>query len=109
MGHGPAREISVSGVATFVITVKWDYEDNVYFKVPSIFQYDNELTYYTLSNNTYTEDTTVTSSNYASKLSTLYLYKDDIDSYIGEKCGIYSSQNNTTCLKVIGDIVAEQA
>ena len=98
------------GNESFTISVNWDYEDNsAYFKVPSIFTFDEELTYYTKQGSTYTVDATVTSANYATKASTLYLQKDEIDSYIGEQCGIYQNANNKSCLELKGVLTAEQA
>lgn len=104
-----SNSIGVNNEAEFEITVKWPYEADTYYKVLNIFDYSDELTYFTKQGNNYVEDTTVTSSNYTSKLSTLYLYKDDIDSYIGERCGNYVSTNSTNCLKIAGELVAEQA
>ena len=97
------------GSESFTIAVNWDYEDSTaYYKVPSVFSFDEDLTYYTKQGNVYTEDTTVTSANYSTKVSSLYLEKDEIDSYIGEQCGIYQSSNNTSCLELHGVLTAEQ-
>lgn len=100
--------VNQSHNSSFTISVNWEYESNTYYKVPSVFQYDDELTYYTRSGNNYIE-ATVTSGNYNTLKNSLYLYKDDIDSYIGEKCGEYQNTNNNSCLILHGELVAEQS
>ena len=104
-----SNEIGVENEAEFTIQIKWEYEADKYFKVLNVFDYDDELTYYVNNNGTYVEDTTVTSANYNSKKDTLYLIKDDADSYIGEKCGRYVRENNQNCLQISGNLIAEQA
>ena len=66
------------------------------------------MPYYTYSGGTYVV-ANVTSANYDSLKNSLYLTKDDIDSYIGEKCGVYQRENNKNCLIINGELVAEQA
>ncbi len=94
--------------SSFTISVNWEYENSFYYKVPSVFTYSDDVTYYTISGGTYNE-ATVTSANYDSLKNSLYLAKDDIDSYIGEKCGIYQNTNDTSCLILKGELVAEQS
>lgn len=104
-------EIEIASEAEFEVNVKWKYEEDKYFKVLSVFDYDDELTYYTYDevNDTYVEDQNVTSTNYITKKDNLYLYKDDADSYIGERCGRYTSESNQNCLQIRGELIAEQA
>ena len=97
------------GNESFTISVNWDYEEqNAYFKIPSVFTFDSDLTYYRKSGSTYTADSTITSANYSANVANLYLEKDEIDSYIGEKCGIYQSTYNKSCLELHGVLTAEQ-
>ena len=100
--------INQSSQSSFTVKVNWEYEANTYYKVPSIFGYSNDLTYYTKSGSTYNE-AEVNSTTYNSLKDSLYLAKDDIDSYIGETCGYYQSANNKSCLVLKGELVAEQS
>lgn len=100
--------INQSSQSSFSINVNWEYEADTYYKVPSIFDYSYDLTYYTRSGSTYTE-VEVNSSTYETLKDSLYLAKDDIDSYIGETCGYYQTSNNKSCLTLKGELVAEQA
>ncbi len=92
----------------FTVNINWPYEGNEYFKVPSIFGYSSDLTYYTKSGSNYTV-TEVNGSTYNALKDSLYLAKDDIDSYIGETCGYYQKSNNKSCLELKGELVAEQS
>ena len=76
--------------------------------MPSVFVYDEDVVYYVRSGANYVEQP-VTSSTYNSLKSSLYLAKDDIDSYIGEKCGDYQNTFNLSCLVLRGQLVAEQS
>lgn len=100
--------VSQSSTSSFTVTINWPYSGNNYFKVPSVFTYNPDMPYYTYSGGTYVE-ATVTSATYDSLKNNLYLTKDDIDSYIGEKCGVYQNTNNKNCLVIKGELVAEQA
>lgn len=100
--------VNQSSNSSFSITVNWPYENTNYYKVPSVFNYDSDLTYYTKSGSTYNE-ATVTSSTYNSLKNSLYLEKDEIDSYIGEKCGEYQTSTSQSCLILKGELVAEQS
>ena len=83
------------------INVKWDYEstDPLYFKVQDFYDFDEGFTYYVLNEETYTP-VDVTSTNYASLKSTLYLEKDDVDTFFGEKCGAYEDSTSKPCLEL---------
>ncbi|MBR2678185.1 MAG: hypothetical protein IKE63_02090 [Bacilli bacterium] len=94
--------------SSFTVKINWEYENNNYYKVPAIFGYSADLTYYTKSGSTYTV-TEVTGSTYNALKNSLYLTKDDIDSYIGEQCGYYQRANGKSCLVLKGELVAEQS
>ena len=100
--------VNQSRNSSFTINVNWEYENSKYYKVPSVFEYDSDLTYYTRSGANYTEQA-VTSATYNSLKNSLYLYKDDIDSYIGERCGYYQKAYNKSSLVLKGELVAEQS
>ena len=97
-----------SSSSYFEVIINWPYESSDYYKVPSIFGYSSDLTYYSKSGNTYTVED-VNGTNYNALRDSLYLTKDDIDSYIGETCGYYQRVNNRSCLQLRGELVAEQS
>ena len=100
--------VNQASTSSFTVYVNWPYENTNYYKVPSVFTFDSELTYYIKNgSNYYVQE--VTSSTYDTLKSSLYLEKDEIDSYIGEKCGVYQNTYNKSCLVIKGELVAEQA
>ncbi|MBQ6477481.1 MAG: hypothetical protein IJI43_03510 [Bacilli bacterium] len=97
--------------AAFTVKITWPYENaTLYYKVGYAFNYSADFSYYTYDDNEdeYTLDTTVNSSNFETKKSTLYMNKDDIDSYLGGFCGAYQQANNLNCLKFTVQIKAKQ-
>lgn len=93
----------------FTLTVSWDYEDTTkYYRLNEIYDYNSTFKYYKLSGTTYNEYT-VTSSNYLSNRNTLYLYKDDADTYFGMGCGTYQSSSGLNCLEATIALSVEQA
>ena len=95
--------------APFTVKINWKYEDSSeYYKVGYSFNYGDDYQYYTYSECNYTLDTTVNATNWASKKDTLFMQKDDIDSYLGTVCGNYQRTNNTNCLKFTVAITAKQ-
>ncbi len=94
--------------ADFTVQIYWPFEEtNKYYKVIPILPYTDDWDYYTLSGSTYTK-ANVTSSNYSSLVSTLYMQKDDIDSYIGEYCGSYEATHSDTCFHFTVSLKAVQ-
>ena len=100
--------VNQASTSSFTVYVNWPYENTNYYKVPSVFPYSSDLTYYIKNgSNYYVQE--VTSATYDTLKSSLYLEKDEIDSYIGEKCGVYQNTYNKSCLVIKGELVAEQA
>ena len=94
--------------ADFTIRIYWPFEEtNKYYKVIPLLPFTPDWDYYTLSGSTYTK-ATVTPSNYDSLKSTLYMKKDDIDSYIGEYCGTYEATHSDTCFNFTVSLKAVQ-
>ena len=94
--------------ADFTVRIVWPFEEaNKYYKVIRILPFTEDYDYYTLSGGTYTK-ATVTASNYASLVNSLYMEKDDIDSYIGEYCGTYEKNNSDTCFNFTVSLKAIQ-
>ena len=97
--------------AAFTVRITWPYENaTLYYKVGYAFNYSADYSYYTYDEDEdeYTVDTTVSSSNFEAKKSTLYMTKDDIDSYLGGFCGAYQQANHLNCLKFTVEIKAKQ-
>ena len=86
---------------TLNVSVAWDYEseDPLYFKTLNLYTYDEGFNYYTLNENTYSL-AEVNSSTYDSLKNTLYLEKDDADTFFGEKCGEYEKSTSKPCLEL---------
>ena len=87
---------------TFDIAVTWPYESATprYFNMDNIYQYDDSFVYYKLNNSTYSEYNVQNSTIFNSERSSLYLEKDDADTYFGMKCNDYESTTNKACLVV---------
>ena len=93
----------------FTITVSWDFEDaTAYYRLNEIYDYNSTFKYYKLSGSDYNEYT-VTSSNYLSNRNTLYLFKDDADTYFGMACGNYQRDTGLNCLEATIALSVEQA
>ena len=89
--------------AKFNIYVEWPFEsDSDYYKLNDFFTYDSSIQYYIYSNDSYMEDTSVTTSNFYDKVSNgLYIESDDADSYWGEKASEFkNSSSDKPCLSL---------
>ena len=73
------------------------YEDDQYFKADDYYGYQEDFIYYTKNGSNY-EEAEVTASTYNSLKANLYVYKDDIDTYFGQECGVYQNTNNKACV-----------
>ena len=86
-------ELDKNDTMTFNIGIKWLYDRNSYDKLTNIYEYDSSLKYYTYDLTNYTEDTSVNSINFLTKVENgLYLESDDSDTYFGERCSIYKEK-----------------
>ena len=100
--------VAPNGTATFTVTVSWDFEDSTaYYALNNVYDYDSGFTYYKYENNAYTEFAVV-DTNYNSLRDTLYLNKDDADTYFGMKCGVYQASTNLHCLDAVIRLSVEQ-
>lgn len=104
----PTTEIGKLQQGSFTAKINWEYENNNYYKVLDPYNFDDSLTYYVKNGTTYVVDNDVTSENYATKKANLYLQKDDVDSYIGQRCGSYTKSTGKRCLQVTGRLSAQQ-
>lgn len=105
----PSGEITLqAGHNTdFTSTISWTYEDDQYFKADDYYGYQEDFVYYTKSGSTYTE-AEVTSATYDSLKANLYVYKDDIDTYFGEQCGVYQNTSGKPCITFKVKYIATQ-
>ena len=87
---------------TFDIDVTWPYESTTpkYFKMDSVYEYDDSFIYYKLNGSNYTEYNVPNSNIYNSERNNLYLEKDDADTFFGMKCNTYEKTTNKACLVV---------
>lgn len=93
---------------TFFFNINWPYtSNNSYFKIDNFYKYNPNLTYYTFSNNTYNV-AKVDQNNFDTLKNTLYLSKDDVDSFFGVECGKYKEKTGSTCLTVHMKLIVEQ-
>ena len=104
----PDTEIGKLQQGAFNAKISWEFENNNYYKVLDPFEFDDSVTYYVKNGSTYVSDNTVTATNFSSKKANLYLEKDDIDSYIGQRCGSYTKTTGKRCLQVTGRLSAQQ-
>lgn len=92
----------------FLFSINWPYNSsNSYYKIDNFYQYNPNLTYYTFSNNKYNV-AKVDENNFDSLRNTLYLAKDDVDSFFGVECGKYKEKTGSTCLNVHMKLIVEQ-
>lgn len=105
-----ATKIQLDNVdsSDFTVQIVWPFEEtNKYYKVIPLMPFTPDYDYYTKSGTTYTK-ADVTVANYASLRNSLYMTKDDIDSYIGEYCGDYENDYSDTCFNFVVSIRAVQ-
>lgn len=103
--------VSHNNVLTFDINATWDYESitPTYYKLDNVYNYDSSLTYFKKVGNSYNQFTPASESDYLTERSSLYLEKDEADSYFGERCHQYESANSEACLVLEIKLVAVQA
>lgn len=90
--------------------VNWEFEDlTKYFAADDFYGYYDDFIYYTFDGTNYVEDDTVTAANYDSKKASLYVYKDDIDTYFGQECGVYQNTTSNPCITFTYRYKATQA
>ena len=95
--------------ADFTVNATWSYDEaNKYYQLNETYDYDPSYTYYYLNDGVYTEATDITESNFTTKRSSLYLEKDDADTYFGEKCGTYEKASGDACLYMKVKLIAKQ-
>ena len=82
----------------FNTTISWTYEDEQYFKNDAYYGgFQPDFVYYTKNGDDY-EETEVTASTYETLKDSLYIYKDDIDTFFGQECGEYQNSTGKACI-----------
>ena len=100
--------IPIDDTGKFFVKVNWDFETaNKYFALNSIYDYTDGFLYYTKTGSAYNLFE-ATAENYAANRDTLFLEKDDADTYFGMKCGEYQNSTNESCLKLNITVLIEQ-
>lgn len=93
----------------FEINFGWNFENNSqYYKLTDIYTFNPSFEYYRLVNGQYVLDETITASNYNANINSLYLYKDDADSFFGMECPNYVGNTDRTCVKYKVHLIVEQ-
>lgn len=84
----------------FTINFGWDFEDtSKYYKIDDIYRFNPSFDYYRYVDGAYVLDETITAFNYNQNASSLYLYKDDADSFFGMECQEYVRSSSEGCVK----------
>ena len=103
-----ATKLASGETAKFNFELYWPYElENKYYKLNSIYEYDSSVNYYTYANGTYTL-ATVTEDTFNSLVNTLYIEKDDADSFFGTNCALYEAESGNSCISVGIELKVEQ-
>ncbi|MBQ8534175.1 MAG: hypothetical protein IJ463_00635 [Bacilli bacterium] len=93
----------------FTINFGWTFEDtSKYYKLTDIYTYNPSFDYYRYSNGSYVLDTSITASNYSQNINSLYLYKDDADSFFGMECHAFVGNTARTCVKYKAYLIVQQ-
>ena len=102
--------LNASDEVEFDIGLTWPYDSNVdiYYGQDDAYQFDATLPYYQLSNGTYSLYNVPDQNTYNSLKSSLYLKKDDADSYFGMRCNEYETSTGNACLTVNLRLLVQQ-
>ena len=93
----------------FTISFGWTFEDtSKYFKLDRIYGFNSSFDYYRLVDGEYVLDPSITAVNYNQHMSSLYLYKDDADSFFGMECKNYADNTSKGCIKYKAYLIVEQ-
>ena len=103
--------ITHNNVITFDVNATWPYEVSTptYFKLDSIYEYDESLTYYKKVNGSYVAFPIPSEAVFNTEKNNLYLEKDDADTYFGERCHTYESSSGEACMIITVKLVAIQS
>ena len=101
--------IQTNNDGQFTISFGWDFEDtSKYYKLSDIYTFNPSFDYYRYVNGAYVLDETITAFNYNQNISSLYLYKDDADSFFGMECKEYVHNTAKGCVKYRAQLKVQQ-
>ena len=103
--------IGINQYISFDTFVHWDFEsaEPLYFPMSDpIYQFDSGFVYYQKSGSTYSEYSVANSAVFNSYRNTLYLEKDDADTFFGMQCAQYEANTGNACLSITLRLKAEQ-
>lgn len=106
----PQETLDINESLMFEVNVNWPFEiDNPkYYLQDNAYIYDQEFDYYRLVNDTFTKYQINDSITYENEKNTLYLEKDDADSFFGMQCSQYEKTTNKSCLSIKLHLTVEQ-
>lgn len=89
---------------SFTFDVAWPFEnaegENNYYKLNNYYSYDPSVTYFQYNGFSYDKANITSSSDFGISINSLYLEKDDADSFWGMMCGSYEKETNKACLTI---------
>ena len=92
--------ITAGDKATFSTVVDWDFEEaNKFFALNNVYDYNPTFKYYKLVNDEYTEFA-VSDTNYNANRDSMFIEKDDADTYFGMMCGDYQKSSGLDCIEM---------
>ena len=105
-------EIAANGSINYSASVIWPYEDEeettTYYAQNDIYEYNDSFLYYTKSGDIYDLFSVPSLSVYNNNKSSLYLEKDDADTYFGMACHHYETDTGKPCLTMNLRLIVEQ-
>ena len=105
-------EIAANGSITYNVSVTWPYEDTegttTYYAQNDIYDYNDTFLYYTKAGDGYVLFDVPSLSIYNLNKSSLYLEKDDADTYFGMACHHYEEESGQPCLTMNLRLIVEQ-
>ena len=102
--------LTLNDSVEFSLDITWPFEsaNPIYFGQDEVYSYNNTFNYYTKSGSNYNLANIANATAYNSQKSSLYLEKDDADSYFGMMCDDYEDSTGEPCLVLEMRLIVEQ-
>ena len=102
--------LAPNDTVSFEVNIVWpfDSQTSLYYKQNEVYNYNESFYYYTKSGSNYLETTVANQNAYNTQRDSLYLIKDDADSYFGMQCANYEAQTGDACLVLNMRLLVEQ-
>lgn len=103
--------VPANGTLDFDVDVSWPYETTPipYFQMDENYSFNDTFIYYTKSGDDYSPYAVANASAYAFARNSLYLEKDDADTYFGMQCAAYEQTSGQPCLTLNMRLLVTQA